>query len=363
MRLIEVSVPKIKVRRQIDYYVSRKFQQDHLTPPNNTGEILEQDRLIPSNNTGEISGQDEDQDKMTTEISVTEDSTDATDSANDSDDSTNSSVVDSVTEPLTITSETEFNVAMNLQKHKPIGRVRTGLRHSIMEDFPTLYNNKDTSEYDTKNWYYEGGLNGVNSNYRDIMADWSYKHSPKHESHSNHESHFNSEAHSNHQHHFEKGDSWMPNDSPNDGDTYDDWPSSHFKTVQNHHKDFGLEDELVRSPKQLHFGDKLQGNGGKLHYSKNWVGSYAGSKNWGGLDLDSKQSGQSRASAYYGKWNRAHLKPTNWEGLHSVGTAGDAAYFSGPETHGGAHYYKNEIFGKGAVSPAHYNSEKSRSYF
>lgn len=321
-----------------------------MTPSSGTDEILEQDPEGPD-------------EKSRKKSDTIDDSIDATASMHDSIDATDSSDIDTITELSTTTSKSELNLPTNLQKHKSVARSRTPLRHSVMEDFPTLYNNKDNSPYESKNWYYEEGLNGGNSNDKDILVDWSHKHGFKHGLHSNHESHSNSVAHSNHLHNSEKGDFWQANDYPDDDDAYDEWSSLHLKGVQHHHKGVGLEEELSKLPKKIHFGDKVRGSVGKSHYSKDWVGSHTGSKSWGGLDLDSKQSGNSHADSY-GKW-RAHLKLPNWEGLHSGGTAGDIAYhlqnLSGSETLGGSHYYKNNVFSNEGVSPTHYNSGKSRS--
>lgn len=335
-------MPKFKTKRHAEYYESRRLQQDHLTPSTNYGDIFDQDTEGP--------------DEKSTELpDTTENSIDVTDSMEDLIDSNDSLDIVTTTEPTTTTSDTKLNLPPDFQEHKSIARSRKHLRHGYIEDFPAFDNNMGNLQSESKNWYHGDVLNGGNSNDRDILTDWRHIHAPKHGSHSYHETNSNL-----HHHHSDIGDNWQANDSSYGDKSYDEWSNLHSKGVPHHHNDVGLEDEIGKLHKKIHFGEQSHGIGGKYgYYSKEWTG-HPSSKSWGGSALNSKQGGESHADSY-GKWNGVHLEPTNWEGSHPGGTVGDTLYVSGSDVLGGSNYIKKYVYSNGGESPTHYTFGRSRS--
>lgn len=330
-----------KIKRQADYYVSRRFHQD-MTHSSDIGEIFDED--------ASASGPDK---KSMKTSDTADDSNLATNYLNNSIDLADSSEIDTSTQPSTTTSETELNLLTDFQEHKSVARSRKPLRHYVIEDFRELHNNMDNSQYEPKNWHYGEEFNSDNSNNIDVLADWSHKHSPKLGLHSNYE------TQSNHQHHSQTGDSWQANDSSDGDRPYIEWSNSNSKGISDQLSGVGLEDELAKSHKKIHFAKESHGIGEKSLYFKDWAGSQSSSNSWGGSDSDFKH-GEPHA-VYYGKWNGAHLEPTNWERSHFGGAMSDVIYVTGAGTAGGSHYNKNDIFRNGKGLPSYYNWGRSRS--
>lgn len=149
---MELPVPKIKIKRQTNYYVSRKFEQDHGNPSNDIGSNV----------------------KLTEELEPTDDAIDA----NDLIDLFNSSDIKFKTAASSSTafSENELDLPTDLPEQKPIARSRKPLRHGFQDGFRELNNYIHNIESELKNGDLGKDLRGGNSNNNNRWNERGHKH-------------------------------------------------------------------------------------------------------------------------------------------------------------------------------------------
>lgn len=181
-QIIELSVPRIKIKGQADYSISRRFQEDHVTPLSDFSEIFDQDTKRPD-------------EKSSTESNTIDDLIDATNSMNDSNGSTNSSDIDTTTGISTAASETELST--DFKEHQYATRSRKPLRNINKKNYES--NNKYEQISDSINEVYTGKLHDSNAHNWKLLPD-------------NKKRGANNRLQYNYQYHSGEGDSWQADD-------------------------------------------------------------------------------------------------------------------------------------------------------
>lgn len=148
-QLINLSVPKITIKRQANYFALQSFQQDHETPSKAFTDIFDQNSERPDG-------------KSTEHSDTTDDKHDTTNSREHSNKSSDTTDTDTTTDISKASSGTELST--DFTEHQHVARSRKPLRNSNKNGFCDYDNQYELNLIDSTNGDYVTKLHGGNAN-------------------------------------------------------------------------------------------------------------------------------------------------------------------------------------------------------